>query len=147
MANIRKIEGKNGISFKITVTAGRDLNGKQVRHYKTWTPDPGMTEKKMQKAVERVAMEFEQSIELGYQADNRQTFAEYAAYTLDLKLRTGKLKIRTYDRYMGLLVRINQGIGHLKLSEIRPQHLNLFYKRAFAEPRARQSPKPIWPVC
>lgn len=82
----------------------------------------------MLKAVERAAMEFEQSIELGYQADNRQAFAAYAAYVLDLKLRSGKLKIRTYDRYLALLERVNQGIGHLKLTEIRPQHLNLFYQ-------------------
>ena len=128
MANIKRIEGKNGLSFKITVTQGRDLNGKQIRHYKTWTPTPGMTERQMQKAVQKAAMEFEQSIELGYQADNRQTFAEYAAYVLDLKLRTGKLKIRTYDRYQGLMERINQGIGHMKLLDIRPQHLNRFYE-------------------
>lgn len=128
MASIKRYDCKTGPSYKITVTQGRDMNGKQVRHYKTWTPAPGMTERQMQKAVQKAAMEFEQSIELGYQTDNRQTFAEYAAYVLDLKLRTGKLKIRTFDRYQGLLERINQGIGHLKLSEIRPQHLNQFYR-------------------
>lgn len=41
MANIRKIEGKTGVSYKITVTSGRDSAGKQIRHYKTWTPDHG----------------------------------------------------------------------------------------------------------
>ena len=128
MANIKRIDGKTGVSFKITVTKGRDLTGKQIRHFKTWRPDPKMTDRQMQKAVERVAMEFEQSIDLGFQADNRQTFAAYAAYVLDLKLRTGKLKIRTYDRYLSLLERVNQGIGHLKLTDIRPQHLNLFYQ-------------------
>lgn len=66
MANIKRIDGKNGPSFKITVTQGRDMNGKQVRHYKTWTPAPGMTERQMQKAVQKAAIEFEQSIELGY---------------------------------------------------------------------------------
>lgn len=128
MASIERREGKNGVSFRIIVFQGRDMNGKQVRCTKTWTPAPGMTEKKMLKEVQRIALEFEKTIEQGYQADNRQTFAEYAAYVLELKLRTGKLKLRTYDRYAGLLARINQGIGHMKLSDIRPQHLNMFYQ-------------------
>ena len=128
MASITRIDGKTGTSFRIVVAKGRDLNRKQIRYIKTWKPDGKMTERQMQKAVERFAMEFEQSIELGYQADNRQTFAAYANYVLDLKLRTGKLKIRTFDRYTALLERVNQAVGHFKLSEIRPQHLNLFYQ-------------------
>lgn len=132
MANIRKIEGKNGVSFKITVTQGRDLEGKQIRHYMTWTPPHKMTERQMQKAVELAAMEFEKSIALGYQADTRQTFAEYAAYVLDLKEREGA-KYRTIERYRELLERINPAIGHIKLPDLRPRHLNDFYKN-LAEP-------------
>lgn len=127
MANIKKIEGKTGISFKITVAEGRDLNGKQIRHYLTWVPEKQMTERQMQKAVEKVAFEFEQSIEQGFQIDNRQTFAQYAEYVLSLKERAGA-KYRTTERYRELLQRINPAIGHLKLSDIRPQHLNDFYK-------------------
>ena len=127
MANIKRIDGKSGPSFKITVTKGRDLSGKQIRHYKTWTPDHPMTEKQMAKEAQRMAFEFEREIELGYQADSRQTFAGYAEYVLDLKERTGT-KYRTLDRYRELLQRINPAIGHLKLVDIRPQHLNAFYK-------------------
>lgn len=127
MANIRKIEGKNGVSYKITVTQGRDLEGKQIRHYMTWTPPHKMTERQMQKAVEVAAMEFEKSATLGYQVDNRQTFAEYAAYVLDLKEREGA-KYRTIERYKELMERINPAIGHIKLPDLRPRHLNNFYK-------------------
>ena len=110
MANIKRIEGKTGISFKITVTQGRDMNGKQIRHYLTWTPEKKMTERQMQKAVERVASDFERQIEQGFQIDNRQTFAEYAAYFLELKEREG-LKYRTIENYKLLLLRINQAIN------------------------------------
>lgn len=127
MANIRKIEGKNGISYKITVTRGRDLEGKQIRRYMTWTPPHKMTERQMQKAVELAAMEFEKAVTLGYQVDNRQTFAEYAAYVLELKEREGA-KYRTIERYRELLERINPAIGHIKLPDLRPRHLNDFYK-------------------
>lgn len=138
MASIKKIDGKTGTSFRIVVTKGRDLNGKQIRYIKTWKPDGKMTERQMQKAVERFAMEFEQSIELGYQADNRQSFAEYATYFLELKEREG-LKYRTIENYKLLLLRINQAIGHLKLSDIKPQHLNRFYGN-LAEEGIRNAP-------
>lgn len=126
MANIKRIEGKTGLSFKITVTTGRGTDGKQVRHYMTWKPTAGMTERQIEKAVQKAAFEFEQQIEQGFIADNRQTFAQYAEYVIDLKERSGT-KRRTVERYRELLVRINAAIGHLKLTDIRPQHLNLFY--------------------
>ena len=71
MANIKRIDGKTGVSFKITVAKGRDMTGKQIRHYKTWTPERPMTERQMEKEVQRVAFEFEREIELGFQADNQ----------------------------------------------------------------------------
>ena len=126
MANIRKIVGKTGESYKITVTHGRDAKGKQVRHYMTWTPPQGMTERQIEKAVQKAAFEFEQQIELGFVADNKQTFAQYADYVIDLKQKNG-IKLSTIERYRSMLPRINAAIGHLKLGEIRPQHLNMFY--------------------
>lgn len=126
MANIKRIDGKTGPSYKITVTSGRNADGKQVRHFMTWKPTPGMTERQMEKAVQKAAFEFEQKISQGYIADNRQTFAQYAEYVISLKERSGA-KPRTIERYHALLTRINAAIGHLKLSEIRPQHLNMFY--------------------
>lgn len=127
MANIKRIERKTGVSFKITVTKGRDMKGRQIRHYKTWTPERPMTERQMEKEVQRVAFAFERDIELGYQADNRQSFAEYAQYVLELKERAGD-KYRTLERYRELMVRIVPAIGHVKLADLRPQHLNAFYK-------------------
>lgn len=127
MATIKKREGKNGVSYKITVTQGRDLEGKQVRHYRTWAPDPGMTDRQMEKAVQKAAVDFEREIELGYQMDNRQTFAQYAEYVLELKERAG-CKHRTLERYQELMKRIVPSIGHIKLADLRPQHLNNFYK-------------------
>ena len=137
MANIRKIEGKNGVSYKITVFSGTDTQGRQVRHYRTWKPEPGMTARQIEKAVQRAAMEFERELELGFQADNRQTFAQYAEYVLSLKERAG-LAPKTIHEYRAQLVRINAAIGHMKLTDIRPMHLNAFYKN-LAESGVRKS--------
>ena len=127
MAHIEKITGKAGVTYRISVSGGFDTSGKRIRHRMTYKPTPGMTERQIQKAVQRAAADFERSIEQGYSLDNRQTFAEYAAYVINLKERTGT-KHRTVAGYRSLLNRTNQTIGHLAIQDIRPTHLNQFYK-------------------
>lgn len=135
MATIEKYTGKDGLTYRITVYSGFDTQGKRIRHRMNYKPAPGMTPRQIEKAAQRAAADFERSIEQGFALDNRQTFAEYAAYVLDLKQRTGT-KARTLDRYQDMMVRINQAIGHIKLADLRPQHLNSFYKN-LAEPGIR----------
>ena len=129
MATIEKRIGKSGkVSYRITVAGGIDSTGKQIRTRRTWEPPkPGMTEKQIEKSLSRAVSDFEREIEQGYRLDHKQTFAEYAKYVLDLKERTGT-KPRTIERYQSLLERVNKAIGHLKLTDIRPQHLNTFYQ-------------------
>ena len=137
MATIEKQVGKNGTTYRITVYSGFDTQGKRIRHRQTYKPEPGMTARQTEKAVQRAAADFERSIEQGYALDNRQSFAEYAAYVLELKERSGT-KSKTLDRYRELMGRINQAIGHMKLADIRPQHLNSFYKN-LSEPGIRET--------
>lgn len=137
MATIEKFTGKTGTTYRITVYSGFDTQGKRIRHRQTYKPEQGMTPRQIEKAVQRAAADFERSIEQGYALDNRQTFAEYAAYILELKERSGT-KSKTLDRYRELMSRINQAIGHMKLADIRPQHLNSFYKN-LAEPGIRET--------
>ena len=85
MASIKKRTGKNGVSYQITVSAGYDSTGRKMIHTKTWAPEKGMTPRQTEKALQRAAADFERSIELGFQLDNRQTFAEYAGYVLGLR--------------------------------------------------------------
>ena len=104
MANIERTSSG---SYRITVSGGFDTSGKRIRHRMTYKPTPGMTARQTEKAVQRAAADFERSIEQGYALDNKQTFAEYAAYALDMKERTG-IRATTLDRYRGLLERIIQ---------------------------------------
>lgn len=128
MANIEKIAGKNGPAYRITVSGGFDIHGKRIRHRMTYKPAAGMTARQMEKAAQRAAVDFERSIEQGYVLDNKQTFAQYAEYVLSTKAQNGALKIKTSERYEELLQRINQAIGHIRLVDLRAQHLNSFYR-------------------
>ena len=105
MATVEKIQGKKGVSYRVTVYAGFDATGKRIRHRDAYYPPAGKSERQIQKELQRFVADFERSIEQGYQLDNRQTFAQYADYVLDLKERTG-VKPRTLDRYRELLDRI-----------------------------------------
>lgn len=135
MASITKRSGKNGDTYKICVSAGRDSKDRQIRHYMTWKPPQGMTARKVEKELNRIAVEFEKKILDGFQADNKQTFAEYADYVLDLK--APEYKENTLNQSRRLLVRINAEIGQMKLRDIKPRHLNEFYKK-LTEPGANQ---------
>lgn len=136
MASIRKIEGKGGVSYKITVSMGRDAHDKQIRHFKTWKPDRPMTARQMEKEAQRVAIEFEREITMGFQTDNRQTFEQYAKYVIELKEQQGD-KPQTMANMALLLARVNEHIGRMKLKDIRPQHLNGLYKK-LSEPGANR---------
>ncbi|MBP1546175.1 MAG: site-specific integrase [Oscillospiraceae bacterium] len=135
MANIRPRKNKNGdiISYEIRVFKGRGENGKQLKPYTmTWKPSPGMTARQIEKEVQRQALMFEEQIKNGYALDNKQTFAQYADYVVSLKERAG-VKHSVVYWYKAQLERINAGIGHLKLNEIRPQHLNALYEQLSAK--------------
>ncbi len=143
MATIEKITGKTGTTYRISVSGGFDTAGKRIRHRMIYKPEPSMTARQIQKAVQRAAADFERSIEQGYSLDNRQTFSDYSAYVVALKQRTGT-KHRTITGYQHLMERTNQAIGHMAIQDIRAVHLNRFYQNLAesgirdVEPRAIQ---------
>lgn len=132
MAWYEKREGKKGVTYRISVSDGVDENGKQIIRTMNWKPEANMTPRQAEKALQRTMAEFEAKVQQGYQIDSGKTFAEYAEYVIKLKERTGK-KPRTTERYRELLPRINAAIGHKKLVDLRPQHLNLFYENLAEE--------------
>ena len=56
---------KRGDSYRITVSCGYDIHGKQIRHTMTWTPDPKMTPRQVEKELKRQTVLFEERIKNG----------------------------------------------------------------------------------
>ena len=128
MANIQERRNKDGklISFSIRVHRGRDSSGKQLKPFSTTFEVPvGWTETRAKKEAEKQAILFQEQCKNGQVSNSRQTFDAYSNYVM--KLKEKKLKRRSIDRDWELLNRINAAIGHIKISEIRAQHLNAFY--------------------
>lgn len=129
MANITPRKNKYGVitSYTIRVYHGYGKDGKRLKPYTmSYKPAPNMTARQIEKELNRQMVQFEEQCRQGYSLDHRQTFAQYAEYVLKCKQENG-VKRRTLERYRDLLERINAGIGHLKLADIRPQHLSGLY--------------------
>lgn len=131
MANIQERRNKEGklISYSIRVHRGRNSEGKQLKPFSiTFDIPEGWKEERAFKEANKQAILFEKQCREGTAPDSKQTFEVYANYVLELKERTG-IKHSTINRYKALLGRINQGIGHIKIADIRPQHLNKLYEQ------------------
>ena len=127
MATTRPRYNKNGeiISYEIKVALGRDVDGKQIQKYHTFVPEVGMKPKQIEKALEREAVLFEEKCRKGEVLDTNTRFTDFAEYWLDRKKDTHSPAYQ--KRARSLLVRINAGIGHKKISDIQPHHLHTLY--------------------
>ena len=81
MATIRK----RGGTYQIRVSLGYDKNGNHKEQAMTWRPDEGMSERQIQKELNRQAVMFEEACMHGYKAKAvkfeelaEEWFSEYA---------------------------------------------------------------------
>ena len=69
---------KRGDTYKITVSCGYDINGKQLRKHMTYTPDAGMTQKQIKKELERQRVIFEDKCRTGQVLNSSINFSTFA---------------------------------------------------------------------
>jgi integrase len=123
MANVRK----KGKSYEIRVFCGVASNGKRIEQYKTWRPSPGMTPKQIEKELEKQKVLFEEAIKTGIMPDSNIRFDKFIDRWIEEYAKV-KLAHKTYSRYLGLIARIKQGLGHIKLKDLKPLHINAFLR-------------------
>lgn len=115
---------KRGKSYRITASCGYDVNGTQERPRMTWRPAPGMTEKQIEKELNRQAVLFEEDCQGGALAKSEkfQTFAEqwFKEYA------EPKLRIRSVDRYKQFTARAYDALGHLHIDKITTRQIQKF---------------------
>lgn len=129
MASIRK----RGKSYQITVHVGRDSAGKQMIETTTFTPDPNKTAKQNEKALQKFALDFEEKVKSGKLfAGDKMTYKEY----LDIwkKEYVEKQLEETTIEFQDYLLEdlIIPALGHYKLSELKPLHIQKFYDALLA---------------
>ena len=124
---------KSGDAYRIRVSSGYDVNGKQIIKSKTWRPEPGMTPYQIEKELERQKVDFEREIHLGSSIDRSVRFSEFAKRWMD-DCCVPNLRKRTIRNYEGCLPRLNQAFGNKKLCEIQPVSIVGFYNALSREP-------------
>lgn len=132
MANIQERRDKTGklVSFSVRVHRGRGADGKQLKPYTaTFEVSPTWTEKSARKKAEAFAATFERDCKEGIKSDSRQRFDAYCDYVIDMKEQRGVVKHSTIVRYKDLTRRIYPVIGHIKLKDLRADHLNDLYTK------------------
>ena len=117
---------KRGGSYRITVSAGYDIYGNQIRQRETWTPPAGMSDSKAEKEARHVAELFEEQVRTGQYATGGNTrLQDFAKVYREDYLIPMKRK-NTLARYDRDMKRILPALGHMKLKDIRPMHITKF---------------------
>lgn len=119
------IEKKNN-GYRITVSCGYDPDGKQIRKRMVWTPEPGMTKRQIEKELNRRAILFEEQVKTGGITVNGKI---YLRDFLDQYVNN-YVKIyhkpNTIARYERDIARIKEGLGHIRLDNLRAGHISAF---------------------
>ena len=115
---------KRNDTYRIRVSSGYDVHGKQIMHTRTWKPEPGMTERQIKKELERQAVLFEEECLSGYNVKSikfedftKQWFKEYAEL---------RLKPNTITFYHSMEPRIFKSLGHIRMDRLTPHDIQKF---------------------
>lgn len=128
---------KRGNSYRIRASVGYTVDGKQILKSMTWTPAPGMTERQIERELNRQMVLFDEECRgssltdghIKFQTFTEQWFVEYVSKTL------GK---RTQHNYHQMTPRVYEAIGHLYLDKITPRQIQRFIN-SLGEPGASQT--------
>ena len=117
---------KRGRGYRITVSSGYNISGKQLREKMTWVPTPGMTPHQIDKELRRQAALFEEKVKHRATQDGGIRLADFTEIFME---QYGKqnLKIKTLFSYRQKMEIINQALGHIRLKDLKPGHIAAFY--------------------
>lgn len=137
MASITPRKNKAGeiISYTIRVYRGYDINNNRLKPYlMTWKPDSGMTDRQIQKELQRQALEFEKQCENGIAAISNIKLCDFCDQYLEAaKTFLSPATLAAYKRNIKDCVKPT--LGHLKIKDIRPYHVQQYIQQLTQLPK------------
>ncbi len=126
---------KRGNTYRIMVSLGYDLNGRQIRKTTTFTPPKEVTEGKGAKLAKAYAYEFEKHCQGMTNLNENLRFSELQKWYYE-QIAIHKLKPPTYanNRYM-INMYVMPYIGHLKLKDINTAKIDKLFNELFQNGR------------
>lgn len=124
MASIKK----RGKTYSIRVSNGFDIDGKRIYECTTFKPDESRTPKQQEKDLQDFVYEFEKKVKEGKLLKGEKlTLLEFSKSWVE-EYAKNSLEITTINAYQDMLKDfILPALGHLKISNINPLHLQTFY--------------------
>lgn len=117
---------KRGETYRIRVSVGYDINGRQVMKSMTWKPEPNMTKKQIEKELDRQRVLFEEQVKNGQYSDGTIKFEAFAREWFAQIEKEGNHKHGTIKRFHQLEERTYKAIGHLQIGKINTRQIQSF---------------------
>lgn len=117
---------KRGNSYLLRQSCGYDMNGRQIVKSMTWKPAKGMTDKQIEKELQRQLVLFEEKCNSGQVLDGSIRLCDFCDIWMK-DYAEKQLRPSTLSGYKGFLKRILPALGHLRMDKIQPHHLMAFY--------------------
>lgn len=134
---------KRGNSYTIRVSCGYDVYGGHKEQSMTWKPDEGMSQRQIEKELNRQAVMFEEAVNHGYKA-SAMKFQELAEEWFESYAKN-TLRSTTYERMLQLTHRVYPAIGHLRIDKITARQLQGFVNSLAKEGANEKTGKPLAP--
>lgn len=128
---------KRGKSYRIRSSVGYTPEGKQVMKSKTWTPEPGMTERQIERELNRQMVLFDEECRGSSLMDGHIKFETFAQQWVKEYVEKSLGK-RTQANYLQMFPRIYASIGHLYMDKITPRQIQKFIN-GLGEPGANHA--------
>lgn len=125
MANIEK----RGTAYRIVVSCGYDTLGKQIKHYLTYKPTEGISQKQLDKELNKLAVEFEEKCTLGYVLDSNIKLIDFVELWFKNYVYCKNLSPVTINGYQALSIKIVEELGNVKIGKISPKQVQDFYAK------------------
>lgn len=126
--NIPNVD-KHGNGYRIRISDGYDSKGKQKMRYKTWHPEPGMTEKQIKNELLRQRVLFMEQVKKGMVVNRKirfeEAFDEWIAFAEEMNIITHA----SAKRYKTCRPRLVEELGHYYLSDLRKKDIQAFIKK------------------
>jgi len=127
MADIKEIQNKKGISYKVSISLGYDANGKKITKSTTFTPDPAKSAKQVEKDLQKFVIDFEDKVRNEEYFDGEKlSFEEFSYKWLDHV--KPNIAYNTYDGYQSMLkTKIIPYFRGYKIAKIKLPMIEAFY--------------------
>ena len=126
---------KRGDTYKITVSCGYDINGKQIRRHTTWKPASGMTKKQIEKELDRQTVLFEEKVTSGeFLQDGNIKLGDFCNQYLEILSTSESVASTTVAMHKRAIQHyILPALGHIKMKDLKPIHVQKFIQEISKE--------------